>query len=168
MDAPFTLQEMRQAINKSRLTSPGKDQICYIMLKHLGILTQGKLLGLYNKVWEGGILPISWKDAVIIPIIKPGKDPTNPANYRPIALTSHVGKIMERMIVERLMFYLESKGLLSPHQNGFRKGRGTMDPVVFLETEVKKAQIKKESVLAIFLDVEKAYDMIWKERLLIK
>lgn len=42
MDAPFTFQEMRQALNKSRLTSPGKDQICYIMLKHLGILTQDK------------------------------------------------------------------------------------------------------------------------------
>lgn len=96
---------------------------------------------MYNKVWGEGSLPTSWKDAVIIPIIKPGKDLTNPPNYRPIALTSHVGKIMERMIVERLTFYIENRGLVSPYQNGFRRGRGTMDPVVCLETEIKK--IKK-------------------------
>lgn len=102
-------QEMRRAIENFRLTSPGKDQICYIMLKHLGFLTQSKLLGVYNKVWKEGSLPTSWKDAVIIPILKPGKDPTN---YRPIALTSHVGKIMERMIVDRMTFYIEKKRIV--------------------------------------------------------
>lgn len=40
IDAPFPLQEMRRAIEHFRLTSPGKDQICYIMLKHLGFLTK--------------------------------------------------------------------------------------------------------------------------------
>lgn len=142
MDTPFTLREMNRAIDKSKVTAPGKDQICYSMLKHLGFLTQMKLLGLYNKVWVEGRLPISWKEAIIIPIAKPGRDPTNPANYRPIALTSHVGKIMERMIVERMTFYVENKGLLSLYQSGFRKGRGTMDPVVCLETEIRKAQIR--------------------------
>ncbi len=36
---------------------------------------------------------------------------------------------MERMITDRLAFYMESRGILSPHQSGFRRGRGTMDPV---------------------------------------
>ncbi len=130
MDAPFTLEEIKRAILRSGLTSPGKDEICCIMLKHLGVLASLKLLGLYNKVWEAGKLPVGWKEAVIIPIRKPGKDPSNPMNYRPIALTSHLGKIMERMITERLTFYMESRGLFSPHQSGFRKGRGTMDPVM--------------------------------------
>lgn len=138
------------------------------MLKHLGTLAALKLLGLYNKVWDMGKLPNAWKEAVIIPIWKPGKDPSKPVNYRPIALTSHLGKIMERMITERLTFYLESKDLLSPYQCGFRRGRGTMDPVICLETEIKKAQIIKESVMDVFFDVEKAYDMVWKEGLLIK
>ena len=100
LDAPFTLEEMKRAIIKSGLTSPGKDEICYVMLKHLGVSASMKLLALYNKVWEVGKLPTSWKEAVIIPIRKPGKDASNPMNYRPIALTSHVGKIMERMFTE--------------------------------------------------------------------
>ena len=115
-----------------------------------------------------GELPTGWKDAVIIPIRKPGKDPSNPKNYRPIALTSHIGKIRERMITERLSFYMESRGILSPHQSGFRRGRGTMDPVLCLETEIRKAHVNKESVMAVFFDVEKAYDMVWKEGLMIK
>ncbi|KAI2655937.1 RNA-directed DNA polymerase from mobile element jockey [Labeo rohita] len=168
MDSPFTLSEMKRAIDKAKVTAPGKDQISYSMLKQFGILMQMKLLGLYNKSWEEGRLPISWKEAIIIPIAKPGKDPMNPANYRSIALMSHVGKIMEWMIVERMTFYIESKCLLSPYQSGFRKGRGTMDPVVCLETVIRKAMINKESVMAVFLDVEKAYDMAWKEGLLIK
>lgn len=115
-----------------------------------------KLLGLYNKVWVEGRLPIIGKEAIIIPITKPGKDPTNPANYRPIALTSHVGKIMERRFVERMTFYVENKGLLSLYQSGFWKGRGTMDPVVCLETEIRKAQINKESVMAGFFRCRKS------------
>lgn len=73
---------------------------------------------------------------------------------------------MERMITERITYYVESKHLLSPFQSGFRKGRGTMDPVVCLETDIRKAQITKEVVVAVFLDIEKAYDMVWKEGLL--
>lgn len=75
---------------------------------------------------------------------------------------------MERMITERLMYYVESKGRMSLHESGFRKGRGTMDPVICLETDVRKAQANKETVIAVFLDVEKAYDMVWKEGLMIR
>ena len=96
-----TMEEMKRAIMRSGLTSPGKDEICYVRLKHLGVLASMKLLGFYNKVWAVGKLPTGWKDAVIIPIRKPGKDPSNSKNYTPIALTSHIGKIMERIITER-------------------------------------------------------------------
>ncbi len=168
MDAPFTMEEMKRAIARAGITSPGKNEICYIMLKHLGVLASIKLLGFYNEIWEKGKLPTGWKESVIIPIRKPGKDPSNPKNYRPIALTSHIGKIMERMITERIAFYLESRGIPSSHQSGFRRGRGTMDPIICLETEVKKDQVNKESVMAVFFDVEKAYDMVWKEGIMIK
>lgn len=52
--------------------------------------------------------------------------------------------------------------MLQKYQSGFRKGRGSMDPIVALEDSIRKAQINKETVLAIFFFyVEKAYDMIW-------
>jgi hypothetical protein len=67
------------------------------------------------------------------------KDPTSPLSYRPIALTSHVCTLMERMIMERHTYFLERRGLMSPDQSGFRKGRGTMDPVLCLESVIRKA-----------------------------
>ncbi len=48
------------------------------MLKHLGVLASIKQLGFYNEVWVKGKLPTGWKESVIIPIRKPGKDPSNP------------------------------------------------------------------------------------------
>ena len=54
---------------------------------------------------------------------------------------------------------MEKGGKLTPFQSGFRVGRGTMDPVMCLEAEIKKALSNKESVIAVFLDIEKAYDM---------
>ena len=62
---------------------------------------------------------------------------------------------MERMITERLTYFLECKGLVSPHQSGFRNVRGTMDPVLCLEAEVRKAQVNKETVVSAFCDVVK-------------
>ena len=125
------------------------------------------MLKLFNRVWDSGQLPSVWKQAIIIPVPKPGKDPSDPSSYRPIALTSHLCKIMERMVTERLTYFLESKALLSPCQSGFRKGRNTMDSVLCLESDIRKAQTNKEVVVSVFFDVEKAYDMLWKEGLVI-
>ncbi len=79
------------------------DQIFYLMINHLSELSKDVLLKMYNKIWEEGKIPQSWKESVIVPIRKPGKDCTNPGNYRPIALTSNVGKIMEKIVNERLI-----------------------------------------------------------------
>ncbi len=109
-----------------------------------------------------------WKHAIIVPILKPGKNPSDPSSYRPIALTSQLCKIMERIITDRMTHYLESNDLFSPYQSGFRKGRSTMDSLLCLESDIRKAQTNREVVIAVFFDVEKAYDMLWKEGLLIK
>ncbi|KAK7899409.1 hypothetical protein WMY93_020262 [Mugilogobius chulae] len=168
INLPFSSDELHRALTMTGNTSPGKDEVSYAMLRNLGEVGILYLLELYNRVWREGKLPRAWKEAVIVPIRKPGKDPTVPSNYRPIALTSNVCKVMERMVVERLSYYLEKNELLSVHQSGFRKGRGTMDPIICLENEVRRAQKNQEAVLAVFFDVEKAYDMMWREGLMIK
>ena len=75
---------------------------------------------------------------------------------------------MERMINERIMHYIEKRGLVTKYQSGFRRGRSTMDPVLCLEDDIRKAQGNKETLAAEFFDVEKASDMLRREGLLIK
>ncbi len=94
----FTKTELNRSLRKTKKSAPGMDQICYLMINHLSELSKDVLLKMYNKIWEEGKIPQSWKESVIIPIRKPGKDCTNSGNYRPIALTSNVGKIMEKMV----------------------------------------------------------------------
>ena len=100
--------------------------------------------------------------ATIIPIPKQGKDHTDPSNYRPIALTSCLCKTLERMINNRLIWFLESNGLITDFQCGFRNKRSTVDHLVQLETFIREAFIKKEHLTAVFFDLEKAYDTTWK------
>lgn len=138
------------------------------MIKHLSDVSLNLILRLFNMIWETGRLPDAWKHGVVIPIAKPGKDQSQSISYRPISLTSNICKLMERMVMNRLSYVIESKNLFSAYQSGFRKGRKTMDSVLCLENEIRKAQVKKEVVIGVFFDIEKAYDMLWKEGLLLK
>ena len=113
-------------------------------------------------MWETGKFPESWELATVIPIPKPGKDHAEPNSYRPIALTSCLCKTLERMINVRLVWYLESNNLISPFQSGFRSERSTNDNLVRLETFIRDAFVAKEHVVAVFFDLEKAYDTTWR------
>lgn len=168
LDNDLTLIELKQAIVRSGRTSPGKDKICYDMFKHLSDGSLEVILDFYNKIWTKGQLPSAWKLAIVVAIGKAGKELSDVAGYRPISLTSHICKLMERMITERLTYYIERQSSFSPYQSGFRKGRMTMDSVICLESEVRRAQRHREVVVAVLFDIEKAYDMLWKEGLLIK
>ena len=132
------------------------------MLKHLSPKSLKTLLDIFNDIWKTGKIPESLELATLIPIPKPGKDHAEPTNYRPIALTSCICKTLERMINTRLVWYLEFNDLISPVQSGFRSERSTNDNLVRLETFIRDAFVKKEHVVAVFFDLEKAYDTTWK------
>ena len=106
--------------------------------------------------------PESWRLATIIPIPKPGKDHAEPTNYSLIALISCLCKTLERMINKVLVCYLESNNLLTKYQSGFRAKRSTSDNLVRLETFIRDAFIKREHVVAVYFDLEKAYDTTWR------
>ena len=119
-------------------------------------------LNIFNKIWISGNFPSDWWKAIVIPILKPGKDPTNPTSYRPIALTSCICNTMERMVNHRLVGYLESHNLLTNVQCGFRSRRSTIDHLVRFETFCREAFIHNQHLVSVFFDLEKAYDTTWK------
>lgn len=164
----FTLNELDNAIDRAGCTTPGADNIGASIIKHLPKITRQILLIIINIIWLRGECPSTWKEAILTPIAKPGKDSSSPLSYRPIALTSTLGKIMERMVKFRLDWFLERNHFIHPAQSGFRTGRKTTDHIVQLENAIQSGFANKESTLVVFLDFEKAYDMIWHVGVLIK
>ena len=163
---PFLLNELKDALNKSNETAAGPDGLYYQFLTHLPQDCLKILLQLFNTIWLSGKIPSSWKEATVVPIPKPNKDLSDPTNYRPIALTSCLCKTMERMVNDRLVWVLESKKLLSKFQCGFRKDHSTLDHLVRFEHFIREAFARKKQVLAVFFDLEKAYDTTWKHGIL--
>ena len=158
----FTLRDLKRSLKKAKDTSPGLDNIPYILLKQLPDSALKVLLDIINDYWTSHTFPDSWRTALLIPILKPDKDKHNPTSYRPISLTSCICKTMERMVNERLVHFLESKGLLSKYQAGYRARRGCVDQLVRLENFIKEAFLYKDHVVGVFYDLSKAYDTTWK------
>ena len=138
------------------------------MVQHLGPTARKKLLELYNLSWKTGFFPTAWKEAIIIPILKKGKNPMEKTSYRPISLLSCLGKTLERIINKRLMWHLETNNLITKEQTAFRKNRNTEDQLIYLAQSIENAFQEKKKTIATFLDLSKAFDKVWKKGLLLK
>ncbi|KAJ8713484.1 hypothetical protein PYW07_013854 [Mythimna separata] len=116
----------RLDVNKAN----GPDGIPAIVLKACAPELSPVLTRLYRLSYRTGIVPKSWKLANVQPVPKKGSR-ADPANYRPISITSILCKIMERVLNSRLMAYLEGNDLLSDRQYGFRRHQSTGDLLVY-------------------------------------
>lgn len=169
MMSPYSLKDLNSSIKKLKTKkAPGKDGVANEMIKNLGPIARQKLLDIINKSWNTGKLPDSWREAITIPIRKKGKDKTKKSSYRPISLLSCLCKVMERMVNTRLMAHLEENNLLNNSQSAYRKNRSTEDQLVYLIQKIENAFQEKKKVLAVFVDLTKAFDKVWKEGLLLK
>ena len=112
--ATYSLDELWDDISKSHDSAVDPDDIHYQMLKHLPPNAANTLLQTLNNIWFAGNFPPSWRTSTVIPIPKPAKDASEPNNYRPIALTSCLCKVMERTINNRLVWFLERNKLIAP------------------------------------------------------
>jgi ribonuclease HI len=157
---PFSFAELSLVLDGLRDSTPGEDGIPYCFLSKLNASSQGHLLDILNHVFDTGAVPDEWKTQIIIPILKPSKDPEDASSYRPIALSATMGKILEHLVKNRLEWFVENRGILADSQFGFRKGRSTMDSVSILTTDVRLAFSKNEHLLGCFLDISAAYDNV--------
>ena len=168
----ITMEELNRVINEAgRNKAAGEDDIPYELIKNLGVKARTMILYIFNKCWNGERIPGKWTTAIIRTLLKAGKDPKETSSYRPISLTSCLGKLLEKIISDRLTFILEKRKLLSDSQAGFRQNRCTTDQILKM-TQLATDQIQQrcpESATAIaFFDYAKAYDKVWRAGLLHK
>lgn len=159
-DQPFSFNELTLALDGLTDSSPGIDGIPYSFIIKSSDKAKQTFLNLINYFFEYGVIPKQWKTQIIIPILKPGKDPSDPNSRRPIALSSVLAKIMEHLIKHRLEWFVENKSILAKSQFGFRKGMSTMDSLSLLTIDIYTAFMEKKSLVGVFLDIASAYDNV--------
>ncbi|KAG7310900.1 hypothetical protein JYU34_003732 [Plutella xylostella] len=162
------VREVMGLINNLKCnSSSGWDNISGLIVKQNKELLSGLIVHICNLSLRSGRFPDAFKHSTIIPIHKSG-DKADVGNYRPISILPTLSKILERIINNRLINYLESENLLSCNQYGFRKGRSTADAVSDLTDHIVRGLDAGEKCLAIFLDLAKAFDTVSIPRLLCK
>ena len=159
----FNLQELLGTLRTKKTSAPGEDGISYDILKNIHIFGLKEILRLFNTIWNSGSIPKIFKHAIVVPILKPNKPKSDPASYRPISLTSHLGKVLETMFTNRLQQKLEAYRKLNKLQSGFRKKRQTLDQLARLIHNAEKCRNMNKTTLAVLLDLEKAFDLLWRE-----
>ena len=153
---PFTLQEVREAKKQLREgKAPGEDGIMPEVLKRVDI--DDILLKFSNKVLVEHDLPDQLATMNIIPVAKKG-DLSQTSNYRGIALTSLVSKLINRMILNRIRPEIDP--LLRGNQSGFRPGRSTTSQVLALRRIMEGVRWKNLPAVMVFVDFCKAFDSI--------
>ena len=160
----FSTEFLVAASNLSSSTATGPDKVAYPMLKHLPCSPMDIPLHIFNLSWTSHSFPFIWKTSSIIPICKMGKPLDSPASFQLISLNSCISKLFERIILSRLLFFLESNSILSPCQADFRSGRSTLDQVLYLSQSISNGFNKPRPgsrTIQSTIDFSKAFDSVW-------
>ena len=162
-----TEEEIKTIIDSMKAkTSAGEDDISSKIIKHCKDEIAPALKDLINKSLNKGVFPDNLKIAKVYQKFKCGQK-TEAANYRPISLVSNFSKIVERVVLTRLLDHLQQHNLLTLKQHGFIKNRSTGTAVIQLVESVIDKLEKGCIVTTILLDFSKAFDCL-DHKLIIK
>ena len=166
----LTLQELQDALLcTSPGSSAGPDKIPTTLLLNLGPSARAALLHVFNLSWRTSVVPRCWRQALITPLPKPQKDPSVCSAYRPISLTSNICKLLERILKTRLSYLFAAPSspvtALRGCQAGFQRLRSTAEQVALFAQSVSNAHRQRRYSVALFFDMEKAFDTVKKQHL---
>lgn len=166
--SPIEAQELHITINSLDCQkAAGDDGLPVLLVKQNSSILLTPLLYIYNLSLNTGIVPDLMKLAKVVPIFKKG-ELDNPNNYRPISLLSVFDKIFEKLVNQRLLDFLEKHKILYRYQFGFRKNYSTSMALLETIDNCIKNLDNQNIVLALFLDLEKAFDTVCHKTLLMK
>ena len=153
------INEIKEVISKLKNGAPGRDEI---LPKHLKCISESiahPLSKIANFSFEQGVFPDDLKIAVVSPVYK-AKDPMYFNNYRPISLLSVFSKILERLMYNRLLKFIDKNNLLSEFQFGFRNNHSTFMALIVLMENLVTALDRGNCAIGLFLDFQKAFDTV--------
>ena len=122
---------------------------------------------IFNKSFQEGCFPEILKIAKVIPVHK-GDVTTDPGNYRPISLLSVFDKLLEKVMLNRLLQFLNKNDTLYKYQFGFRKNHATSNALAEVIDHIYKSLDEGNYVFGIYIDLKKAFDTVQHQILLYK
>lgn len=156
MQAPISMVELATSVSGAKLKSaPGLDLISNEIVKRLPERPMLLLLEIYNYIVSEGGFPQGWTKYEVCLIPKPGGK-----GFRPISLSSVLLKNLERIIKDRLQWWLEQNHHFPDEFYGFRKSRSCYDNIAALTTDIHISFLEAKYLSAVFIDIEGAYDNV--------
>ena len=162
LDVEITEEEVTYAIQRLKLgKAAGHDGISSEHLRFGGQSLVKWLVKVFNSVLTHEQIPDCLKVGVIVPIYKGrGKDPLNPSSYRGITLSSTIGKVLELIILQRMVPILEDFGFPHRSQTAYQSGLSCIDAIYFTQEAVLKHMREGGKPYLCLYDVEKAFDSL--------
>jgi hypothetical protein len=165
--SPVSESKVKELMNSITSTAFGMDGISIKMVRGLSPFCIGAVSHLVNVSLKTGNFPSSWKQSVVVPLPKT-LNPTLVSDFRPISLLPVISKILEKVVAEQLVLYLESEGLLPETQSGFRQGFSTCSALLNVIDEIISAKDKGLDSVITSLDFSQAFDSVNFDLLLAK
>ena len=164
----FSSEDIITAINEINENSAcGENDIPAIILKKCKTTVAYPIWLIWEESLRQGYVPKPYKNQIITPVHKKASK-AEAANYRPIALTSHIIKIFERIIRKHLVKHLEKNHLICGNQHGFRRGRSCLTQLLAHIDIILKNFLHGRDTDVIYLDYAKAFDKVDHQILLQK
>ena len=155
----ITEAELTETILDLNNSSPGYDEVpAIVMNQNIHALIK-PLAYLINCSIKKGIFPDELKIAKVIPIYKSG-DKTSIENYRPISVLSVFSKILEKIMYNHLINFINKHNILYKYQFGFRKRHSTNHAIITLVDKISTALDRGNVVIGCFVDLKKAFDTV--------
>jgi len=160
-DAEFT-REVHSALEGfDTRKAPGEDALSSEILQHVFRSFPTTFTEIYKECLRREHFPKQWKRSMILPIVNQGKEGLNEVQkYRPISLIYIGGKILEKLLIEKINHPLNSKRLINENQYGFRPQRRTVDAAMAVKGFVQ-THLQQRKVGITSLDVQGAFDAAW-------
>ncbi|GBM16032.1 hypothetical protein AVEN_108616-1 [Araneus ventricosus] len=159
---PIKLEDLELVFNNLKGgKAPGLDRIDYRMWRAVFTIDKTFFLDLFNLCFTLNYFPAALRNAKIFFLLKDGKDPGACSSYRPVCLLLTIGKIIERLFLIKLNFWLDHNNIIHNNQYGFREGR-SCDLAIQNIVDIIREKSQTHHIALISLDIKSAFDnMNW-------